>query len=215
MGDNTNTNANASSAAQYVFVPPLFKMMFLIMVQFVVLAFGLHMICSSPPPQMVFTYSMLDYMTSLISVILVMFYLLFSWIKLCGKLLIFPTIQKPYYRQFTPSGFAASMKPSLFEGMHYKRWRVRAVLWFQTMSCYDATLGKPEGDLSPQQEQAFQKTDTLFKAALLSVLGENIVDPYASFDNGKDMWAALEAKFGVSRTLALNCMSWNNSMTTG
>ena len=76
--DNTNTNANGSSAAQYVFVPPLFKMMFLIMVQFVVLAFGLHMICSSPPPQMVFTYSMLDYMTSLISVILVMFYLLFS-----------------------------------------------------------------------------------------------------------------------------------------
>ena len=40
--------------------------------------------------------------------------------------------------------------------------------------------------------------DTLFKAALLSVLGENIVDAYASIDNGKDMWNALEAKFGVS-----------------
>ena len=40
--------------------------------------------------------------------------------------------------------------------------------------------------------------DTLFKAALLSVLGENIVDAYASIDNGKDMWDALEAKFGVS-----------------
>jgi hypothetical protein len=66
------------------------------------------------------------------------------------------------------------------------------------MSCYDATLGKPEGDLDPQQEQAFQKTDTLFKAALLSVLGENIVVVYASIDNGKDMWDALEAKFGVS-----------------
>ena len=40
--------------------------------------------------------------------------------------------------------------------------------------------------------------DNLFKAALLSVLGENIVDAYASIDNGKDMWDALEAKFGVS-----------------
>ena len=40
--------------------------------------------------------------------------------------------------------------------------------------------------------------DTLFKAAPLSVLGENIVDAYASIDNGKDMWDALEAKFGVS-----------------
>src|SRR4051812_47247068 len=68
--------------------------------------------------------------------------------------------------QFTPSGFAASMRPPMFEGIHYKRWRVRAVLWFQTMSCYDATLGKPEGVLDAQQAQAFQKIDTLFKAAL-------------------------------------------------
>ena len=75
---------------------------------------------------------------------------------------------------------------------------MRAVLWFQTMSCYDATLGKPEGEQDAQQAQAFQKMDTLFKAALLSVLGENIVDAYASIDNGKDMWDALEAKFGVS-----------------
>ena len=81
----------------------------------------------------------------------------------------------------------------MFEGIHYKRWRVRAVLWFQTMSCYDATLGKPEGEQDAQQAQAFQKMDTLFKAALLSVLGENIVDAYASIDNGKDMWDALEA----------------------
>ena len=66
------------------------------------------------------------------------------------------------------------------------------------MSCYNAIQGKPEGDLTPIEEADFQKTDTLFKAALLSVLGENIVDHYMSFDNGKDMWAALEAKFGVS-----------------
>jgi hypothetical protein len=87
----------------------------------------------------------------------------------------------------------------MFEGVHYKRWRVRAVLWFQTMSCYNATLSKPEGVLDPQWEQAFQKTDTLFKAALLSVLGENIVDAYVSIDSGKDMWDALEAKFGGLR----------------
>jgi hypothetical protein len=40
----------------------------------------------------------------------------------------------------------------------------------------------------------------LFKAALLSVLGDNIVDPYLSFDNGKYMWDALEVKFGVLGT---------------
>ena len=102
----------------------------------------------------------------------------------------------------------------MFEGIHYKRWRVRAVFRFQPMSCYDATLGKPEGELDAQQAQAFQKMDTLFKSALLSVLGENIVDAYASIDNGKDMWDALEAKFGVSDA-GTKLYTWSNSMITG
>ena len=40
--------------------------------------------------------------------------------------------------------------------------------------------------------------DTLFKAALLSVLDDSFLDSYMSFDSGKDMWAALEAMFGAS-----------------
>ena len=55
------------------------------------------------------------------------------------------------------------------------------------MYCYDATKGKPEGDLNPTQQEAFQNMDTLFKAALLSVLDDSIVDSYMSFDSGKDM----------------------------
>ena len=81
------------------------------------------------------------------------------------------------------------------------------------MYCYDATKGKPEGDLNPTQQEAFQNMDTLFKAALLSVLDDSIVDSYMSFDNGKDMWAALEATLGP-RALATSCTSWSNSVTT-
>ena len=66
------------------------------------------------------------------------------------------------------------------------------------MYCYDATKGKPEGNLDPAQQEAFTKIDTLFKGALLSVLDDSIVDSYMLFDNGKDMWAAVEAKFGAS-----------------
>ena len=66
------------------------------------------------------------------------------------------------------------------------------------MYCYDATKGKPEGDLNPTQQEAFQNMDTLFKAALLSVLDDSIMDSYVSFDSGKDMSAALEATFGAS-----------------
>ena len=66
------------------------------------------------------------------------------------------------------------------------------------MYCYDTTKGKLEGDLNPTQQEAFENMDTLFKAALLSVLDNSIVDSYMSFDGGKDMWAALEATFGTS-----------------
>ncbi|KAK1695515.1 hypothetical protein QYE76_012212 [Lolium multiflorum] len=38
----------------------------------------------------------------------------------------------------------------------------------------------------------------MFKVALFSILADNIVDPYMTFDHGKDAWDALEAKFGVS-----------------
>jgi hypothetical protein len=44
------------------------------------------------------------------------------------------------------------------------------------MGCYSATLYRPEGDLSPAQEEAFQKVNTMFKVALFSILGNNIVD---------------------------------------
>ena len=91
----------------------------------------LDVFSSSSYMQMLFTLSPSDCMTCFIFAILVMLYLIFPLAKLFGKLLIFPTIQKPYYRQFTPSGFAASMRPPMFEGIHYKRWRVRAVLWFK------------------------------------------------------------------------------------
>ena len=64
------------------------------------------------------------------------------------------------------------------------------------MYCYDATKGKPEGDLNPTRQEAFQNMYTLFKAALLSVLDNSIMDSYMSFDSGKDMWAVLEATFG-------------------
>src|SRR3954467_5691534 len=112
----------------------------------------------------------LFHMISILPTILIMFYLAFIIDNSLGKLLYFSTIQKPYFRQFAPSGFVASMKPPVFEGVNYKRSRARAVLWFQTMSCYNAIYGAPEGELNPAQEEAFQQLDCAFKAALVSML---------------------------------------------
>ncbi|KAK1610836.1 hypothetical protein QYE76_034509 [Lolium multiflorum] len=52
--------------------------------------------------------------------------------------------------------------------------------------------------LFDEEQEKFKKVDVMFKAALFSILGDNIVDPYMAYDHGKDAWDALEAKFGVS-----------------
>ena len=52
----------------------------------------------------------------------------YSWISLIGKVLIFPTIQKPYFRHFSIQGFAATLKPKKFTGTHFKRWQTRTTL---------------------------------------------------------------------------------------
>ena len=42
--------------------------------------------------------------------------IVYSWINLIGKVLIFPTIEKPYFRHFSIQGFAATLKPKKFPG---------------------------------------------------------------------------------------------------
>ena len=102
MDDNVNAGG-AALAAPYVILSFLFE----ILVEFMFLVCALDVICSS---------IMLVRMISLISAIAVMIYLLFIRIKSRSNLLIFPTIQKPDYRQFTPSGFAAHLKPPAIKG---------------------------------------------------------------------------------------------------
>jgi hypothetical protein len=89
-------------------------------------------------------------------------------------------------------------RPPPFDGVHYKRWCTRAVLWLKNLGCYSATLGIPDGELTPAQEEVFQKAEIMFMVSLLNILGENIVDTYVSFNNGKDVWDVLDAKFSVS-----------------
>jgi hypothetical protein len=86
-----------------------------------------------------------------------MWYLLFLQIKLLGNLFIFQIIQKPYssYRKFYPVGYAVSLKPRLLEVVNYKRWCSTTLIWLTTIRCFDASKGKPEGELPPVEEKAF------------------------------------------------------------
>ena len=195
MGDNTDatTAAAATNAAPYVILSIMFQFMleflFVVSVVDVIDLSLLDAICSS---------TLLVYGISLIAIYLVMIYNLFMRIISYGYLLIYSTIQKPDYRQINSSSVAAATRPPLFDGMHYKRWRTKAVLWFTNLGCFSATDARPKGPLSTEEQEKFEKVDAMFRAALFSILGDNIVDPYMAFAHGKDAWDALEAKFGVS-----------------
>jgi hypothetical protein len=52
---------------------------------------------------------------------LVMF-MIYPWIKIKLKVLIFSTIQKPYFRYFSfMAGFVDALKPTPFTGLNFKR----------------------------------------------------------------------------------------------
>src|SRR5438132_5424012 len=105
----------------------------------------------------------------------------------------YSTIQKSYCRPFSITGFAAALKPTVFDGANYKRWRAKMILWLTAMNVYHVALGKPVGPLTSNENSAFEAADNLFRGAVISVLGENLMDAYMQ---------------------VVNCMSWSNSMTT-
>nr|ABA95374.1 retrotransposon protein, putative, Ty1-copia subclass [Oryza sativa Japonica Group] len=154
--------------------------------------------CYVPVPDIQDAHSMLLVMLRSPYTAYAMIIALTFWIKICRLMTIFPTIQKPD-RSFSVVGFAAALKPHAFDGSNYKRWKARALLWLTAMQCFYVSRGKrSEPPLSPEEEAKFEASDCLFRGALISVLADNIVDVYMHMPSGKDMWDALEAKFGVS-----------------
>ena len=71
------------------------------------------------------------------------------------------------------------------------------VLWLTAMNCYHAAQGKPE-QFTPKEEQKFLAADNLFRGAMISALHPKYEKNYISCTSGKELWDALETKFGVS-----------------
>jgi hypothetical protein len=129
-----------------------------------------------------------------VMIILVMSFL---WIKLNMNLSKFLTIQKRYIRQFSSIGFAGLLKPTPFEGTHYKRWHQKTILWLTSMRCFYVVQERPAGVPTADERRAFEHDDTTCKAVLLSIIGDSLIDAYVQMPTGKATWEALEARYGV------------------
>ena len=73
------------------------------------------------------------------------------------------------------------------------------VLWLTAMDCYHVAQGKPK-HLSSEDEQKFMAANNLFRGAVISALHSKYEKNYISCTSDKELWDALEAKFGVSDT---------------
>ena len=56
--------------------------------------------------------------------------------------------------------------------------------------------GVSTGTIAPKQEKAFKEATVVFLEAVLSVIGDKLVDAYLHVHVAKDLWEALESKFG-------------------
>jgi hypothetical protein len=67
-----------------------------------------------------------------------------------------------------------------------------------SMHCFYVVQPRAVGLHTPKEENAFHDADVRFRAGLLSVLGDTMVDAYVPLQTGKEMWDALEARYGAS-----------------
>ena len=56
----------------------------------------------------------------------------------------------------------------------------------------------PTEMIAPKQEKTFTEATTIFVGAVISVIGDKLVDAYLHMRVAKNLWDALESKFGAT-----------------
>jgi hypothetical protein len=89
--------------------------------------------------------------------------------------LIFSTIQKPYCRHFSfITGFVDALKSAPFTGINFKRWQMRDILWLTAINVFWVSKGKPEGQLTIEQEKAYLEANTIFVGVVVGALANHL-----------------------------------------
>jgi hypothetical protein len=135
---------------------------------------------------------------TLICTTLVMF-MIYPWVKIKLKELIYPLIQKPYSRHFSfMAGFVDAMRPTPFIGSNFKRRQMRVTLWLTAMNVFWVSEDKPKGELTPEKEKEYSKANTIFCGPVVGVLAEALQDMYLYYKTAKEMWDTLNTEYGGS-----------------
>jgi hypothetical protein len=70
------------------------------------------------------------------------------------------------------------------------------IMWLIAMNRYHAAQGKPE-QFTLEKGRMFDVADNLFQGAVIGALANKYVDSYLTCTSAKELWHALDEKFGV------------------
>jgi len=96
------------------------------------------------------------------------------------------------------AGFADALRLDKFTGVHFKRWQVKVRLWLIVLHAWEARLGIPAGEHSPEERRKFTDANNIFVGSMISVLADRLVDVYIHITDAKELWDALVAKYDAT-----------------
>jgi hypothetical protein len=76
-------------------------------------------------------------------------------IKICRIIPKFRAIQKHDYARLSVTNFVTSLKPNIFYGTNFKRWRNKKILQLIAMHVIHVRLGKPD-QFSPEAKPSLK-----------------------------------------------------------
>lgn len=71
-------------------------------------------------------------------------------------------------------------------------------MWLIAMNVYWVSASTPRGVLTPEQDKVFSDATVIFVWVIISVSGDWLTDAYLHMRNAKELWDALESKFGTT-----------------
>ena len=96
------------------------------------------------------------------------------------------------------AGFADALRPDKFTGAHFKRWQVKVRLWLTVLHAWEARLGIPACEHSPEERRKLTDANYVFVGCVISVLHDRLVDVYMHITDAKELWYALVAKYDAT-----------------
>ena len=96
------------------------------------------------------------------------------------------------------AGFADALRPDKLTGVHLKRWQVKVRLWLTVLHAWEARLGIPAADHSPEERRKFTDANNIFVGCVISVLHDYLVHVYMHITDAKELWDALVAMYDTT-----------------